>query len=310
MPGPSVSKFTQVAPVAFGLLRRALHFSSLYKQFYIIIATLLFINIRSFPLVWHVRLLRHLIGWNLRRALSMDVTKYMEETSPVAQDPFKKEVSHSYWAGPDDCDFLGHLSNSAYAKNLDIVRMKVCVSNLRPFMLQGGFMPLAGADYAYLSEIPLFSYYEVRANVAGWDDKWIYLYSEFVTRPQSSKAAKRLEIATETAAQMTLDVPKHKPRSVRPDGTVLHCVAISRYCFKLGRLTVPPRIALGVCGFGEDRTNWNRSAAMQAQGTLRRFLEGGWRDQKGWDLPEFEEQRRAGMEWCRQLTLGINAAAP
>lgn len=118
-----------------------------------------------------------------------------------------------------------------------------------------------------------------------------------------------MESAAEVAAEMTLDIPKHKPRKIRPDGTILHCVAISRYCFKLGRLTVPPRVALAICGFGIDRSNWIRSASMQTHGDLRRFLEGGWRDEKGWDLAEFEEQRLAGMEWCKKLTQGINAAA-
>ena len=47
---------------------------------------------------------------------------------------------------------------------------------------------------------------------------------------------------------------------------------------------------------------------MQARGELRAFLEGGWRDLKGWDLPEFEDQRASGMVWCSQLTQGIHAA--
>ena len=31
----------------------------------------------------------------------------------------------------------------------------------------------SGADYAFLSEIPMFTPYEVRAKVAGWDEKWV-----------------------------------------------------------------------------------------------------------------------------------------
>lgn len=33
----------------------------------------------------------------------------------------------------------------------------------------------SGADYAFLSEIPMFTPYEVRAKVAGWDEKWVSL---------------------------------------------------------------------------------------------------------------------------------------
>jgi hypothetical protein len=123
-----------------------------------------------------------------------------------------------------------------------------------------------------------------------------------------SKKTTGPEPATELVTKATSDRPGHKRYTVREDGTVVHCVAISKYCFKLGRLTVPPRIALCISGFGVDRRNWIRSAALQESGEMRRFLEGGWREQKGWDLPEFEYKRQAGMEWCRKLSEGMAAA--
>ncbi|KAH8101071.1 hypothetical protein BXZ70DRAFT_1007472 [Cristinia sonorae] len=266
---------------------------------------LLVVNAGSLPLVWHVRVLRHMIKWHVLRLLSPNKHLYMQHTSPIAQNPFASEITHNYWAGPDDCDFLGHLSNSSYAKNLDIVRMKVCVTNLHPFMLEGGFMPLAGADYAYLFEIPMFTSYEVRAKVAAWDEKWIYLYSEFITRPKVSKprGQSQCSLSAETG------IPGKKPRGVRADGTKLHCVAISRYVFKLGRITVPPRIALSICGFGGDGKNWEQYVTMKQKGTLNEFLRGGWKTANGWDLPEFEEQRVAGLEWCQKLNEGISEAA-
>lgn len=35
-----------------------------------------------------------------------------------------------------------------------------------------------------------------------------------------------------------------------PEGATLHAVAVSQYCYKLGRVTIPPRVALIACGFG------------------------------------------------------------
>lgn len=35
-----------------------------------------------------------------------------------------------------------------------------------------------------------------------------------------------------------------------PEGAVLHCMHVSTYCFKLGRITIPPRVALTASGFG------------------------------------------------------------
>ncbi|KAF7795846.1 hypothetical protein EIP86_007013 [Pleurotus ostreatoroseus] len=34
-----------------------------------------------------------------------------------------------------------------------------------------------------------------------------------------------------------------------PDGATLHCVSVSELCFKIGRITVPPAVVLGVEGF-------------------------------------------------------------
>ncbi|KAJ3483365.1 hypothetical protein NLI96_g6374 [Meripilus lineatus] len=283
-----------------------------FRTIALILSTLVLINARSFPLVWHMRVLRQLVEWNLRKALSPNKRLFMQKTSPVAQDPFKVMVTQKFWAGPDDCDFLGHLSNSSYAKNLDIARMKVCIINLRPFMLEGGWMPLAGADYAFISEIRLFSHYEVRSKVASWDEKWLYLLSEFVTHspaPQTASSGSRSGTEKGPTPHSALSLPKADPKATRPDGTRLHCLAISRYCFKIGRLTVPPRIAMAICGFGPDRSNWLRSASMQEEGTLRMFLEGGWRKERGWELGEYEEKRAAGMVWCEKLKEGITALA-
>lgn len=30
-----------------------------------------------------------------------------------------------------------------------------------------------GADYLFVSEIPIFSRYEIRSRIGGWDDKWV-----------------------------------------------------------------------------------------------------------------------------------------
>lgn len=38
----------------------------------------------------------------------------------------------------------------AHIQNLDIARMKVCITNLRPFMVEGGWMPLAGTVHQQL----------------------------------------------------------------------------------------------------------------------------------------------------------------
>ncbi|KAJ7723094.1 hypothetical protein DFH07DRAFT_856206 [Mycena maculata] len=273
---------------------------------------LLLVNFRSFPLFWHFRVIRHLAWWNFRRLISPNQHKYIKATSPIGKNPFEVVIILNEWAGPDDCDFLGHLSNSAYAKILDEARMKLCIENLRPFMMAGGWMPLAGADYAYVAEIPILSRYQIRTRVAGFDNKWVYVHSEFITTPGGPKNAPPGTV-TATTKCLSSSTLSHSTRpatqrlKVREDGTVLHCIAISRYCFKMGSLTVPPAVALGTCGFGTGAANWARSAGLQQAGKLRNFLRGGWRDHN-LDLSDFEEARVAGMEWCNKLVDGISGA--
>lgn len=44
-----------------------------------------------------------------------------------------------------------------------------------------------------------------------------------------------------------------------PEGAVLHCIHVSSYCFKHGRITIPPRVALVASGFGDpQRKRWER----------------------------------------------------
>lgn len=131
----------------------------------------------------------------------------------------------------------------------------------------------------------------------------IYLLSEFVTYPGSSASGKETLPISKTGVDT-----QYKRRSVRSDGTVLHCVAISVYCFKLGRITVPPRVALSICGFGADKNDGARISLMKKEGKLRQFLEAGWRNEGGCDLPEFETQRLGGIEWCHKLKEGIREA--
>jgi len=132
-----------------------------------------------------------------------------------------------------------------------------------------------------------------------------------------------------------------------PENAVLHCVHTSSYCFKQGRITIPPSVILVACGFGDrERGRWERvqeirntraerekenSRARQippatmftfhAPGTehatdrrtyggLREIFTGGWRryqDEGLWDLPECEERRKLGVERFSPLRAGLLA---
>jgi len=132
-----------------------------------------------------------------------------------------------------------------------------------------------------------------------------------------------------------------------PENAVLHCVHTSSYCFKQGRITIPPRVVLIACGFGDrERGRWERvqevrntraerekeiSRARQIPpatlftfhepgterttdrktcGGLREIFTGGWKryEEEGlWDLAEYEERRKLGVERFSPFRSGLLA---
>jgi len=131
-------------------------------------------------------------------------------------------------------------------------------------------------------------------------------------------------LATPGPTGPTSPAPPHPLLSAYPppEGATLHAIAISQYCFKFGRITVPPRVALIVSGFGapgvipnlplsapgHGKTRWDRlqdvRAGKEGKGKLKELLKGGWKDEAEgdfWALEEFEGEARRRSEVYRQL---------
>lgn len=101
-----------------------------------------------------------------------------------------------------------------------------------------------------------------------------------------------------------------------PEGATLHAVAVSQYCYKLGRVTIPPRVALIACGFGDpSRKRWERLQqirdAPDGERKMKQILRGGWKDRETWgdfwDLDEFEERGHKGAVALKQLRAVMGA---
>ncbi|KAF9512559.1 hypothetical protein BS47DRAFT_1486230 [Hydnum rufescens UP504] len=314
------------------------------------------LNIRAAPLSWHFRILypwfsarwgNQLAGktGGLRGKLA-----HLHKHSLLNQNPLDYIEVWRYKAHISDCDYNLHLSNSAYAKNLDFVRMNAAVRLFPGFHGAGGTLALAGAHFYWIKEIPMFADYEVRLHFGGWEEsKWVYLFGQYVTYPKSkrgSKPAKAIEKASENAAPTAEDAAKNLLRGIKPnslgvssnslvigdsmvivpegstdssalpsglatpalpgtvspgpshpllsmflppEGATVHAVAISQYCFKFGRITVPPRVALIASGFGaaglipnlppsapgHGKTRWDRlqdvRAGKEGKGKLKNY---------------------------------------
>jgi len=116
-------------------------------------------------------------------------------------------------------------------------------------------------------------------------------------------------------------------RSEEPDGATLNCVAISETCFKIGRITVPPSIALAMNGLSQPSTgapyshenpppHWHKVKELTNDPkTIRAFLSGGWRDvppaERWWEhalTGPIEQTRKTNLELIDGLRRSMEGA--
>ncbi|CAE7085804.1 unnamed protein product [Rhizoctonia solani] len=109
--------------------------------------------------------------------------------------------------------------------------------------------------------------------------------------------------------------PKPTLRTHDDDGALIHCIAVSTYCFKHGRITVPPRVVLAMCGFSltevGDENNWTSANALRDRRSYRisDFLRGGWKSEenKFWEAsPKVEAERMRRAADLKKLTEGMD----
>jgi hypothetical protein len=275
---------------------------------------LVILNMRSLPLVWHLKVFWPLtrLWWLVSRARirthffssptrKNDAHKFRDDLVPIGQNPLDHTLVTEAWAGPDDCDYNWHLSNSSYAKILDLARMNSAVYIFPSFVLAGGRVALAGSHFQFLREIPMLARYEVRSQIAGWDHKWFYLVHRFVShhKPASRRSAPAVTNGpgpkpdddspspTSTPSDSSTDLGEHAARAAaaasrepEPDGATLHCISVNVMVFKHGRITVPPALVLAGEGFGATHAQGAvaRARAVELEGKgMRELCRGAWR---------------------------------
>lgn len=121
-----------------------------------------------------------------------------------------------------------------------------------------------------------------------------------------------------------------------PDGATVHTISVSRICFKLGRITVPPALVFAMNGLSAppavdtttseppkpySRTNlpphWETARALMFPPNgggvkpLLKLLKGGWKDvpveERWWDqaLAGVEQQRKERLENLNRIRTGM-----
>ncbi|WWC64052.1 uncharacterized protein I303_106659 [Kwoniella dejecticola CBS 10117] len=305
------------------------------------LAILLFVlHSPSWPFVWHARIIHSAIVPKIEE-FRKGRLRYINEWRAAMEKRgglrnYKLRYDRLAWF--DDCDYRLHLSNSAYPKNCDPAELLYGMTMFAPLLQTGCFLALGARHYTFFKEIPVGAKYTVETRCGGWDEKWIYLVSEFIIYPKGKKSSDRSKrsngnaivngsaSASATATPFTpqsggsVEMPKSKleeikkswylNKATREDGGVVCCVGISEMCIKMGRVTVPVRVGLWASMSHPAKDQQERAkATIMAKDKGISFLRGKWRDEPnahtlGSDI-YFDDVDAAGENWVTEARRGI-----
>ncbi|GKZ29634.1 hypothetical protein AbraIFM66950_005788 [Aspergillus brasiliensis] len=291
-----------------------------WKSLAIVLALL---NLKNLPFSWHIRLLTHLL-LNLRRSptsppfptcppdlTTTTTTKSKIRTHPIFH-PHTLTTRTSLW----ETDYNFHKSNSTYFSDLDISRTAIVTRVYTPGLalvnteldheLQNGtdanakvnvgkkvYVALGSTYTSFKREILPLQKYRVMSRVVGWDRKWVYVLSAFVSIPSASS----------------------KKKMGGGKGKVF-ATAVSKYVVKKGWVTVPPERVLRASGMLPERSPGEKDEEVdgvvveeEEEGTVENIVEVGGEvlsrdgDAKGegdgvsdWTWEMIEEERVRGMK--------------
>lgn len=89
---------------------------------------------------------------------------------------------YNTWASPDESDYNMHLSNSSYAKVLDMLRLKFAIVHMSTVFRDGCWIALGATHLRFVREIPIGTKYEIRMYCGSWDNKWVSVWHSFQIR--------------------------------------------------------------------------------------------------------------------------------
>ncbi|KAG9004895.1 hypothetical protein FRB94_001976 [Tulasnella sp. JGI-2019a] len=329
------------------------------------VAFIFLLNWRSWPFLWHYKVLSSILKLEIsRRIYGRTPEKHRQwlgKISNIGGSPFELVSKIQCHAGIDDIDYNGHLSNSSYAKACDAGRIRAACEIFPAVFTDGVWAFLGSSSFYFIREIPYGANYEITTTIEGWDQKWMYLAHHFITYPsKSSKKVKARKVEHQqqggessfphltmpstpsqidsppsnnspTKKSISLPykapgtVPPHMVKRALPEGAQVHCVAISSYCLKIGRITAPPAVVFIAGGFGEpSKQRWFHVQDLRfskkyepastkppvVRNQMRDVLRGGWKTEqvegwetnpetgvsRFWELEEYEDRRAENMK--------------
>ncbi|KAF4502387.1 capsule polysaccharide biosynthesis [Fusarium agapanthi] len=256
-------------------------------------------NFKSMPFVWTLRVL-YTISYHT-------VLRKSPQLGPKALfKPIIARTSTSLL----EVDYYLHKSNSTYFADLDVAR-----AHLIAYLFRHGFhrlssntklgivldpktgTPMGGrlginlgaVETCFRREITAFKQVEMWSYVLTWDRKWLYIVTHFVPKGTALPTEWLDPRFARTATRPLLKDSGELSKKI-------YATALSKYVFKLKRLTVPPSTVLEEAGLLPTRPGGWAIGEQDLEGPVPDIL-GVYIGKDGeWDWRRVETQRRRGIE--------------
>ncbi|KAK9414514.1 putative Capsule polysaccharide biosynthesis protein [Seiridium unicorne] len=307
-----------VAAVAFAVYKGRADGAELAKQFFtgpgnksrIFALLMVAVNWKSLPLAWTVRIFNTMIG-------HLFVREFHAHGPEVLFHPVISETHVTLL----EVDYNIHKSNSTYFADLDVSRShlashlfargirllgnnaesKLVMNPSDPTKVaKGRFGVSLGAVFcSFKREIKPYQKYELWTRVLSWDRKWLYLVTHFVeagaVKPKSWDAA---------SFGVTRDA-EGKPEEWQKK---IFATAVSKYVWKMGRLTVHPAIVMEASGLlparPEGWVSTESSGMVTPSEPVTGNTDGEAKEhdaETGWDWRRIEDERLKGLEFAQHF---------
>lgn len=273
----------------------------------IIALAIVLLNWKSLPLAWTTRVFNAMISHLFFRA--------HHNHPPSAL--FHPVISKTY-VSILEVDYNIHKSNSTYFADLDVSRshlvshlfargIRALAHNTETKLImdprdptqpaKGKFGVMLGAvACSFKREIKPYQRYEMWTRILSWDRKWLYIVTHFVetgaVRPKGWDQGKFGLTRNEGNEGKFEDWEKK-----------IFASAVSKYVFKVGRLTVHPAVVMDASGLLPERPEgWVSTES--GMGTPAEPVTGQHDDvapEAGWDWKKTEAERLRGMEYAEHF---------
>ncbi|GAW18543.1 hypothetical protein ANO14919_080190 [Xylariales sp. No.14919] len=262
----------------------------------IIALVVVLVNWKSLPLAWTYRVFNGMVSHLLVRPCHT-------YTPDKLFQPVKTETHVTLL----EVDYNIHKSNSTYFADLDVSRTHLvghllaqgcrALSNNASTKLvpdpsdpsrpaKGAFnIILGGVQCSFKKELKPYQRYEMWSRILSWDRKWMYIVTHYVEKNAV------------------------KPGSGPEDWEKkIHASAVSKYVFKVGRLTVHPAVLIEASGLLPERPGgWVNGES--SVGRLSKTANGGANghveldaaESPAWDWKRIEDERKKGLEYAVHL---------